>query len=366
MNIIFYRIQHMTTHTQKNMSQKERRRRRGIYLVNTFSVIIILGAISWGLIEFFHLNESVYTEDAQIDAHINPVNSKVTGYIKEIRFQEHQTVHKGDTLVVLENTEYKIQVENALASLADARAGNAVVHTEVEIARNGQQIAEANIEEIRTRLQNAEVNFKRYKDLMDKDAVAVYQYEQVKTDYESLQAKYKALAAQKVNTHLNTEETHKRTGINKANILRAQAAVDLANLNLSYTVILAPYDGVLGRVPVEEGQLIQSGQQLFNLVRDQQKWVTANYTEHQMKQIQLGKKVALKVDAIPNVEFHGEIKAISEATGSRYSSIPVDNSTGNFVKVQQRIPVRIEFSKDNRSEDMKKLVIGLNVVVKGV
>ncbi|GEM68915.1 multidrug resistance protein [Sphingobacterium mizutaii NBRC 14946 = DSM 11724] len=356
----------MSTESNKVISQKERNRRIKIYSVNILSVLIILAAIGWGLLSYLQLNNSVFTEDAQIDGHINPVSTKVTGYIKDIRFQEHQTVHKGDTLVILENDEYKIQVENALAALADAKAGNSVVQTEVEIARNSQNIAEANIEELKTRLENAEVNYKRFKDLMDKDAIAVYQFEQVKTDYESLKAKYKALSAQRVSSHLTTQETSRKTGINEAAILRARAALDLAKLNLSYTVVVAPYDGILGRVTLEEGQLVQAGQQLFNIVRDQQKWVTANYTENQMKQIALGKKVKLSVDAIPNVVFTGEIKAISEATGSKYSSIPVDNSTGNFVKVQQRIPVRIEFSKDNKVEDLKKLMVGLNVVVNSI
>lgn len=356
----------MNTDSKRVISQKERNRRIKIYSINILSVLIILAAIGWGLLSYLQLNNSVYTEDAQIDGHINPLSTKVTGYIKEIRFQEHQTVHKGDTLVVLENDEYKIQVENALAALADAKAGNSVVRTEVEIARNSQNIADANIEELKTRLENAEVNYKRFKELMDKDAIAVYQFEQVKTEYESLKAKYKALTAQKVSSHLTTQETSRKTGINEAAILRANASLDLAKLNLSYTVIVAPYDGILGRVSLEEGQLVQSGQQLFNIVRDQQKWVTANYTENQMKQIVLGKKVKLSVDAVPNVVFEGEIKAISEATGSKYSSIPVDNSTGNFVKVQQRIPVRIEFSKDNNVEDLKKLMVGLNVVVNSI
>src|SRR5690606_1032082 len=356
----------MSTESNKVISQKERNRRIKIYSVNILSVLIILAAIGWGLLSYLQLNNSVFTEDAQIDGHINPVSTKVTGYIKDIRFQEHQTVHKGDTLVILENDEYKIQVENALAALADAKAGNSVVQTEVEIALNSQNIAEANIEELKTRLENAEVNYKRFKELMDRDAIAVYQFEQVKTDYESLKAKYKALSAQRVSSHLSTQETSRKTGINEAAILRARAALDLAKLNLSYTVVVAPYDGILGRVTLEEGQLVQAGQQMFNIVRDQQKWVTANYTENQMKQIALGKKVKLSVDAIPNVVFTGEIKAISEATGSKYSSIPVDNSTGNFVKVQQRIPVRIEFSKDNKVEDLKKLMVGLNVVVNSI
>lgn len=356
----------MSTETNKAINLKERNRRIKIYSINILSVLIVLAAIGWGLLSYLQLNNSVFTEDAQIDGHINPVSTKVTSYIKEIRFQEHQTVHKGDTLVVLENDEFKIQVENALAALADAKAGNSVVRTEVEIARNSQNIADANIEELKTRLENAEVNYKRFKELMDKDAIAVYQFEQVKTEYESLKAKYKALSALKVSSHLTTQETSRKTGINEAAILRAKASLDLAKLNLSYTVIVAPYDGILGRVSLEEGQLVQSGQQLFNIVRDQQKWVTANYTENQMKQIALGKKVTLSVDAIPHVVFVGEIKAISEATGSKYSSIPVDNSTGNFVKVQQRIPVRIEFSKDNNVQDLKKLMVGLNVVVNSI
>lgn len=356
----------MSQHTKTEITPKERSRRRKIYAVNIVSIFVILSAISWGVVEFFHLNESVYTEDAQVDAHINPVSAKVSGYIKEIKFREHQFVHKGDTLVVLDNEEYKIQVENALAALADARAGHDVVQTEVQIANNSLNIADANIEELKTRLNNAEVNYKRFQALMDKDAIAVYQYEQVKTEYESLLAKYKALQAQKTNSNLSSVETQKRTAINQASILRAQAALDLARLNLSYTAVIAPYDGVLGRVPVEEGQLIQAGQQLFAIVRDQQKWITANYTERQLKEISIGKDVQITVDAMPNRVFQGKISAISEATGSKYASVPVDNSTGNFIKVQQRIPVRIEFSKQNNPKDLEKLLVGMNVVVKAI
>ncbi|WP_254527070.1 MULTISPECIES: HlyD family secretion protein [unclassified Sphingobacterium] len=242
----------MSTETNKAINQKERNRRIKIYGINILSVLIVLAAIGWGILSYLQLNNSVFTEDAQIDGHINPVSTKITSYIKKIRFQEHQTVHKGDTLVVLENDEYKIQVENALAALADAKAGNSVVRTEVEIARNSQNIADANIEELKTRLENAEVNYKRFKDLMDKDAIAVYQFEQVKTEYESLKAKYKALSALKVSSHLTTQETSRKTGINEAAILRAKASLDLAKLNLSYTVIVAPYDGILGRVSLEK------------------------------------------------------------------------------------------------------------------
>lgn len=117
---------------------------------------------------------------------------------------------------------------------------------------------------------------------------------------------------------------------------------------------------------MEEGQLIQSGQQLFSIVRDQQKWITANYTERQLKELAIGKDVQITVDAMPNRIFKGKISAISEATGSKYASIPVDNSTGNFIKVQQRIPVRIDFSQQNDTKELEKLLVGMNVVVKAI
>lgn len=346
------------------LSEKEIKRRRKIWTINIVSAIVIATTIIWGILVFFHINESVYTDDAQVDAHITPINSRISGYIKAIRFEEHQKVHKGDTLVILDDSEYRILLQNAKASLADAKANKTISQSGIAIATNSTTIANANIEEMKARLDNLEANYKRYASLVQDEAVTQYQFDQVKSDYEAMSAKYKSLLAQRLSSKLNTHESEQKISINDASLLKAESAIDLAKLNLSYTVITAPYDGVLGRRNIEEGQLVQNGTALVNIVRDEQKWVTANYTESQMKNITMGGKVNIEIDALPGKIFAGEVVAISEATGSKYSAVPVDNSTGNFVKVQQRIPVRINFTASNSKRDIDLLRVGMNAIIR--
>lgn len=341
----------------------ENKRRRRILFINILSAAVIVAVIIWGIRVFFHLGGSVFTEDAQIEAYINPINTRVPGYLKEIRFSEHQQVKKGDTLAILDAREYKIQQEQAESMYADAQANKEVATSGTDITVSGIQIANANVEELKARLVNMEINFKRYQNLLKDDVVTQFQFDQVKTDLDAMRAKYRSLEAQKQSSSLTNGQTGKRVLVADASIKRAQAALDLASLNLSYTVITAPYDGVVGRKIIEEGQLLQAGQPIVSIVRSNDKWVNANYTEDQLEKLQIGQLVNIKIDAISNKTFKGKIAAISEATGSRYSAIPVDNSTGNFVKVQQRIPVKIEFTNQNSKADLDNLRAGMNVEV---
>ncbi|HXO76163.1 MAG TPA: HlyD family efflux transporter periplasmic adaptor subunit, partial [Puia sp.] len=173
-----------------------------------------------------------------------------------------------------------------------------------------------------------------------------------------------AMLRQLVTTDLSTAETSQRIPVNEADIKRAHATMDLATLNLSYTIITAPYDGVTGRRNIQEGQAVSTGQTLLSYVRKDNKWVVANYKETQVTHLRIGQKMVLMVDALGQKKFEGRIIAISEATGSRYSAIPVDNSTGNFVKVRQRIPVRIGFTENNSRADLDRLIAGMNVEVR--
>jgi len=346
------------------LSEKEIKRRRRIWVINSISALVIAVTIIWGIMVFFHINESVYTDDAQVDAHITPINARISGYIKDIRFEEHQKVHRGDTLVILDDSEYRILLQNARAAWSDAKANRTVVRSGIAIADNSTTIVNANIEEMKARLDNMEANYRRYASLVKDEAVTRYQFDQIKAEYEAMAAKYKALLAQQQTSKLNTRESEQKLSVNDASLQRAQAAIDLAKLNLSYTVITAPYDGVLGRRTIEQGQLVQNGTPLVHIVRDEQKWITANYTERQMKNIQIGKKVSIEMDALPGKTFEGEVVAISEATGSKYAAVPVDNSTGNFVKVQQRIPVRINFTAANAKSDLDLLRAGMNAIIR--
>ena len=156
---------------------------------------------------------------------------------------------------------------------------------------------------------------------------------------------YETLLIQKKSAGFSVTEVKNRLALNEAEIKRAKSALDMAYINLSYTLIAAPYDGIMGRRLINEGQLLQPGQQISTIVLSNQKWVTANFLENQMPKIKIGEKISMTADAIgDNVNFEGIVTAISAATGSRYSNVPVDNSSGNFVKVQQHIPVRIEFT----------------------
>jgi len=346
----------------KNNSETNKQRRKAI-LFNVLSALVILGAVAWGISVFFHLDNSAYTDDAQVEAYINPVNTRIPGYIKTIKFSEHQQVKKGDTLVIIDEREYAIQLEQAEAMLADAQANKSVAGSGTDVAANGIIISRANLDELKARLDNMQTNYKRYQNLLKEDIVTQFQFDQVQTDLDATKARYRALQAQQQGSSLTTNETGKRVAIADAAIQKAQATVDMAKLNLSYTVITAPYNGVVGRKLIEEGQLMQAGQPLVSIVRGDDKWITANYSESQIGKLQVGSMVQIKIDALSGKTFHGRVTAISDATGSRFSAVPVDNSTGNFVKVQQRFPVKIDFTGEN-NKDLAALRAGMNAEVK--
>ena len=305
------------------------------------------------------------TNDAYVDQYIAPINIRVAGYIQDVRFREHQYVHKGDTLLLLDDREYKIRVKEAEAALLDAEGSKDVLHSGIQTTEANIAVQEANIAEAKARLWQSEQDYHRYARLLQDESVAPQQFEQVKATFEAAQARYDALVQQReavVSQH--TEATKRQTSAD-ANILRQEAALDIARLNLSYTVITAPYDGYMGRRTLEPGQYVSAGQTLSYIVRSRDKWITANYRETQITNIFIGQEVRIRVDAIEGRTFTGRVSAISEATGSKYSLVPTDNSAGNFVKVQQRIPVRIDLV-DVSDEDMAQLRAGMMVITEAL
>lgn len=347
------------TSLESKYRRLKRRKRRNIIL-NTVCLLIASSGLLWTVNYFWKYISYEITNDAFVDQYISPVNIRVAGYIQDVRFREHQFVHKGDTLVVLDNREYLIRQKEAKASLMDAQGSKDVLHSNIETSETRIAEQDASLNEAKARLWKAEQDFHRYERLLKEESVPEQQYDQAKADYEAARARYDALLKQKDAARSQYTETNKRKVNARAAILRAKAALDMANLNLSYTVVTAPYDGYMGRRTLEPGQYVSAGQTLSYLVRQSDKWITANYRETQISNIYIGQPVRIKVDGVPNKVFHGHVTAISEATGSKYSLVPTDNSAGNFVKVQQRIPVRIDF--DNVTpEDMAQLRAGMMV-----
>lgn len=328
---------------------------------NFIILLVLAGGISWISGKFIRLGSNEYTDNAQIKQHLTPVNTRVQGFIKKICFEEYQRVKKGNTLAIIDDTEYRLKVAQAEADYQNALAGKSAMYTTINTTQNNIFVTEAAIEEQRVRLLNAETDYKRYQELMKEEAVTPQQFDRVKTDYAATKARYEQLLRQKQSTSLMKQEQTQRLEQNESAIKLAEAALNLAKLNLSYTIIRATTDGVTGRKDIHEGQLVQSGQTLVTLVDGTEKWVIANYKETQTTDMQKGQLVKIQVDAIPGIEYEGQISSISDATGSFYSVIPQDNSAGNFVKVEQRIPVRIEFTHNNRPEDLERLRAGMNV-----
>lgn len=325
-------------------------------------IFILAGVIT--IIMLFVDNSIEKTDDAQIEQYISPVNVKVPGYIKEIRFTEHQYVHKGDTLMIIDDREYVIALQQAEAALIDARSGKKVVGNTVNTASTSAAVFESTIEEAELRVEKLQRDYDRYSRLLERKATTPVVVEQYRTELDMAKARVGALRRQREAARSTVSEVNQRRENADATIMRAEAAVDMARLNLSYTVITAPADGFLGRRSIEVGQLVNPGQTITTLMPDGSKWIVANFKETQMAHIRIGEKAEIRIDAIPGMVFNGKISAISSATGSKYSMIPTDNSAGNFVKIQQRIPVRIDFTDSISTELNRRMAAGMMCEIK--
>lgn len=328
-------------------------------LYNTIILLLLAGGIGYVCSRFIHPGVE-YTDNAQVRQHITPVNTRVQGFIRKICFREYQRVHKGDTLLILEDAEYRLQLAQAEANLANARSGKQVTSAGMATTSNNLHVDDAGIEEARVQLANARREATRYRKLLEKDAVTRQQYDRVQTTAQAAQARYDQLLRAKHSTSLTRHQQARHLEQNQAAIRLAEAAVDLARLNLSYTVIVATCDGVTGRKDIHEGQLVQPGQTMVEIVDATDLWVIANYRETQMPHIHEGAPVEVQADAVPGVTFRGTVESISDATGAAFSILPQDNATGNFVKVEQRVPVRISL-RGNDPKLLQLLRAGFNV-----
>ena len=343
---------------------KKLKRQRGRQLVASLLGVAILVCGLWRVIcVFIDYNTTETSNDAQIEQYISPVNLRATGYIAKVCFKEHQYVKKGDTLLVLDDREYRIRVMEAEAALKDAMAGANVIDATLQTTETSASVYDASIDEIEVRLKKLEKDCQRYRNLVAKNAATPIQLEQLEVEYAATKKKLEAVRKQKSAALSGVNEVSTRKQNTAAAIERAQAALEMAKLNLSYCVVTAPCDGKLGRRSIEEGQSVSAGTTITYIVPDKEKWVIANYKETQIENLHVGQKVRITVDAMSGKEFIGKVTAISAATGSKYSLVPTDNSAGNFVKIQQRVPVRIDFT-DLSKEDNERLAAGMMVIVK--
>lgn len=341
------------------MKQKSRRR-----LQNFGVVILIALCLGWVVWRFWGFTTSTFTDNAHIERLIVPVNSRVQGFVTDIRFDDYTFVHKGDTLAIIDDAEFVLKVAQARADLDNASTGKAAMNSSINTTQNNVAVNEAAIAEVGVLLDNAETDLLRYEALLAKEAVTQQQYDAIKANRDALKAKYETLRRQRNSTSLTAGEQRVRLGQNDAAIEVARAALNLAQLNLSYTVIMAPCDGYCSRKSIKVGQLVQPGQTLVEIVDANDVWVVANYKESQTAKLAVGDTMDITVDALPDVTFKGVISDISAATGTAYSKQPHANAVGNFVKIEQRIPVKIRLTDSNLPENISRLRAGINVECK--
>jgi membrane fusion protein, multidrug efflux system len=229
-------------------------------IYNVVIILLFLGAIGWCFSHFYHGSDVAYTDDAQVNRHITPINTRVPGFIKEIRFNDYQHVKKGDTLVIIEDAEFRLHVAQAEAGLRGSKSSSSVVTASMGTTNTNVQTAAAGIEEARVDMMNAKQDFDRFAALMKKDAVTRQQYDNAYARYLGAKARYEQASSRKASAASVRNVQTQQLGGSRAGENVAEAQLNLARLNLSYTVIVATCDGVMGRKDIHEGQLVQPGQ----------------------------------------------------------------------------------------------------------
>lgn len=343
------------------MAQEHEPKKKPNKVIPIILGIILIGGIIFGIKEYIYYGKHIDTDDAQVDGDVSPVVARVGGYVDSIFFEENTHVNAGQVLVKIDDRDYKVKLEQALSAQKGASAGVNVGESQIIATAANSSGARAQAESAAARLEKANKDYARYANLVQDGSITQQQFDQAKSDrdvaaatYRAAQDQYKA-ALEQVGTSRN------QLTVTNVGVTQRQADVDFAKLQLSYTTVTAPSAGITSKKNIQLGQLVQAGQTLFNIVNDNSLYITANFKETQLTNMKNGQKVDIEVDAFPDMKLHGEIYNFSPATGAKFSLLPPDNATGNFVKVVQRVPVKIKINADK--ETMAKLRPGMSVNV---
>ena len=323
-----------------------KRKRAGILLVVLLVAGIVFGGRWWIRSRIF-----ISTDNAFIEAHIHSIAPRLPGTITRVLAQENQLVRKGDLLVELDPADYRVRVQDAAAEVDVARNETAGDYAAVEEAKAAVSLAES-------RLSQAETDVQRSRNLLEKEVIPREQLERQETarDIAASQLKSAKETLRKEQANLGLLGP----GGKDARVTQKRARLDEARLNLSYTGIHAPVDGYITRKSAEAGNYVQAGQPLMAVVPLEDAWITANFKESQLAHVRPGQQVEFTVDAYGGRRFSGRVESIMAGTGAAFSLLPPENATGNYVKVIQRIPVRIVVEQSTDPQHL--LRIGMSVV----
>jgi membrane fusion protein, multidrug efflux system len=314
-------------------------------------IVVALIGIAWATKTFLYNQGHVTTDNAQVDGAIVPVLAKVGGFVRTLSVDENDHVKIGQPIVMIDSAEYSDRLAQADADVAAAayiaggKGSEGQADAQIRSATSQGQMVDAQIESAKAAQAKATADLARYKELAAKQIVSKLQLDAAQAAFDQSNANVAALqrsaggaAAQLSNAQIGGK-------LAQARYASAKATRDNAALQLSYTKVASPVAGIVSRKQIEVGQLVQPGQPLLTLVSDSAVWITANFKETQLADIRVGEAVAVEVDSYPGCEAEGKVESLSAATGAKFALLPPDNSTGNFTKVVQRVPVRIQITK---------------------
>jgi membrane fusion protein, multidrug efflux system len=296
-------------------------------IVRLILALVVVGLLCVGGMRFWNYFQSYqWTDDAEVDGHLDPISTRINDTVVHVYVENTYHVKKGQPLVDLDPRDFQVAVENAAANLAQAQQG-------VKAAQQNYDLSVANLAAARATNAKAQIDVARYSELLKQEVIPSETYDEIirvgKVDAAGVNSDHAAVAA-----------AAQMIGEAKAAVQAAQASLDQAKLNLSYTRITAPATGVVGDKTVQVGQRVQPGEQLLTVVPLNDIWITADYREEQLRRMHRGEPVTIHVDTT-GLDYKGYIEGLPGATGELYSLLPPENATGNYVKVVQRLPVRI-------------------------
>lgn len=364
----------MSQSEMNNASAPEAPKKKNKVFPIILGALVILGG-AFGITKYIHAQHHEETDDAQIDASISPVIPRISGYVTQINVRDNQRVKAGDTLIVLDNRSELIKVQQMQAALTIAENNLHVAHANIEVSRANIASYEANtntvdaqIEAAKVTLKRATQDYERYVNLIASHSITQQQFEQAEAAKQSAERQLAVLIGQKnaANKQVGAASSQsnavgQQVGVANATIDQKRADLENAKLELSYTYIIASSDGNVSKINAQIGQLVQTGQMLFTIVSNSAPWVVANFKETQCSRIRPGQKVTVHIDAFPGHDFEAKVSSMSPATGAKFSLLPPDNASGNFVKTVQRLPVKIEFT--TQDQFLKDIRAGMNVDV---
>ena len=323
--------------------------------------LVLLTGIFFGYKKISYAIAHETTDNAQIETQITPVLTRVSGYVKTLAIQDYDSVKSNQLLVELDDAELQNQLAQMEADYVQTEADITNSNASLQNAVVSLSVNKGNIEVSNVKLQQATTEYNRNKNLYAEQAITEKQLDDSKYNYQSAQKTFDNTKNDLTSAQSRIAVLESMVKKNEATLKFKRTKIDEVKLKISYTKIYAPSTGKIGKKNVSEGQFVQAGSPLFTIINDTAYWVTANFKENQLKNLIPGKEVELDIDAFPDEKITGIIESVSEATGAKFAMLPPDNSSGNFVKVTQRVPVKIKIK--NAEQYKHSLRAGLSVFV---